>query len=434
MRGQSSTCRVAWFTRRVERHVAATRPYTGFPSLFMELAFGILALIGIGVLIALQLKKKTAEGINPADYERLKAELDRKSNETGELRAQLAQTQSEKDEMGGKNKAMFAELTNVKAELKAFAYERDQLIKQVKTFEEQQTRREREHEVKFNELVKLQESFEKERARVIREDEEKRARELEERDRMWADHENTVVAALSDLCKQPTFNFTAFSNTNLPDGFDGSLKPDFMIDFLGQYVIFDAKVSKAKSLQTYVNDQVKKTVEKVKSNDRIYRSIFLVVPATALSELKSHHYTVDGYQLFVVSPEALPPILAAFKRISMYEFAEQMDPQQRENIVQMVAELDFHINLRNAADIFLSSLGSEILEKARKVDPALAAEVDMKKAPMNAKASIAAADIKKLVVSIATQKEHIGRLVSPKEAVASQKVEEAKKLLSDSLF
>lgn len=400
----------------------------------MEMAFGILALIGIGVLIALQLKKKSADSINPAEYERLKAELDRKSNEIGEIRAQLAQTQSEKDEMGGKNKAMFAELMNVKAELKAFAHERDQLVKQVKTFEEQQTRREREHEMKFNELVKVQESFEKERARVIREDEEKRAHELAERDRMWADHENTVVAALTDLCKQPTFSFTAFSNTNLPEGFDGSLKPDFMIDFLGQYVIFDAKVSKAKSLQTYVNDQVKKTVEKVKNNDSIYKSIFLVVPATALSELKSHHYTADGYQIFVVSPEALPPILAAFKRISLYENVEQMDPLQRENIVQMIAELDFHINLRNAADIILSKMGADILDKAQKIDPEISREVALKKAPMNAKAAIAAGDLKKLVSDITAQNIEVAKIVSPKASVRKAALDEAGEMLSDTLF
>lgn len=391
----------------------------------MDIAFGILALLGIGFLILLQFQRKRTEGVNPAEYERLKADFDRKATEVGELKAQLTQAQSDKDEMGGKNKAMFAELTSVKAELKASAQERDQLIRQVKMFEEQQTRREREQEMKLNELIKAQESFEKERARVIREDEERRARELEERDRLWNDHENTVVSILTDLCKTPLLNFTSYSNTNLPEGFDGSLKPDFMIEFLGQYVIFDAKVSKAKSLQTYVNDQVKKTVEKVKDNDRIHKWIFLVVPASALSELKNHYYPVDGFQLFVISPEAIPVVLSGFKRISAYEFAEQMDPQQRENIVQMVAELDFHINLRNAADIILSKMGTEILEKAQRLDPAFTEEVALKKAPMNAKAAIAAAEVKKIVSKLTVQNEEINRMISPKAPIMQRSIDEA---------
>jgi len=400
----------------------------------MDIAVGIAVLAGVGVLIFLQFKRKVAEGISPAEYDRLKAELDRKIEDISELKTKVEMVQSEKDEMSGKNKAMFAEMTNTKAEFKSVSQERDGLLKRTQEFEANERRKEKEFDERLEKLEAAKMSLEQERMRVIREDEEKLQREAEERDRLWADHENSVIASLTDLCKQPIFNFTSYSNTSLPEGFDGSLKPDFMIDFLGQYVIFDAKVSKAKSLQTYVNDQVKKTVEKVKNNDRIYKTIFLVVPATALSELKSHHYTVDGFQLYVVSPEALPPILASLKRITMYEFAEQMDPQQRENIVQMVAELDFHINLRNAADIFLSNLGSEILEKAKRIDPELALEIELKKAPMNAKASIAASEIKKLVVSLAHQKEMIGRMISPKAAVNATKIEEAKEMLSDTLF
>lgn len=400
----------------------------------MEMAFGILAVAGIGILIFLQIRRKTAEGINPAEYDRLKADLDRKLEDISDLRSKLEKAQSEKDEMSGKGKQLYDNFKNLEADLKVLRGERDQLQRQIQEFEANEKRKEKEFTDRLQKLDAAKEKLEEERARVIREDEERRARELEERDRLWADHENAVIAALADLCKQPAFNFTAYSNTNLPEGFDGSLKPDFMIDFLGQYVIFDAKVSKAKSLQTYINTQVKDTVAKVKDNERIYKSIFLVVPAAALGELKSHHYTVDGYQLFVVSPEALPPILAAFKRISLYEFAEQMDPQQRENIVQMVAELDFHINLRNAADIILSKMGADILEKAQKIDPEIAREVAIKKAPMNAKAAIAAGDLKKLVSDITAQNIEVSKIVSPRASVRKAALEEAGQMLGDTLF
>jgi chromosome segregation ATPase len=278
------------------------------------------------------------------DYERLKADLDQKTTELGEAKAKLEKAISEKDELSGKGKQLYDNYKNLEADLKIARQERDSLQREVQTYAANDTRKEKEFTQRLEKLEGVKVSLEQERQRVIQEDEAKRARELEERDRLWADHENSVVSILSDLCKQPSFSFTNYTNTTLPEGFDGSLKPDFMIDFLGQYVIFDAKISKSKSLQTYVNDQVKKTVEKVKDNDRIYKALFLVVPSTALAELKSHHYIVDGYTIFVVSPEALPPILASFKRISMYEFAEQMDPQQRENIIQVIAELDFHIN------------------------------------------------------------------------------------------
>ncbi len=376
----------------------------------------------------------TTDGISPAEFDRLKVELDRKIDDIAELKSKLEKALSEKDEMSGKGKQLYDSFKNMESDLKILRQERDAVQRQVQTYEAEDKRKEKEFTQRLEKLESAKISLEEERQRVIHDDEERRRQELEARDRLWADHENGVIATLTDLCKQPSFSFTSYSNTNLPEGFDGSLKPDFMIDFLGQYVIFDAKVSKAKSLKAYIDDQVKKTVEKVKNNDSIYKWIFLVVPATALSELKTHHYMVDGYQLFVISPEAIPAVLSSFKRISTYEFAEQMDPQQRENIVQLIAELDFHINLRNAADIFLSNLGSELLEKAKRIDPVLQEEVELKKAPMNAKASIAASEIKKMVVSLAHQKEQIDRLVSPKTTISEKKIKEAKELLSDTLF
>lgn len=399
----------------------------------MEMTFGILALAGIGVLIALQLRRKAAEGISPVEFDRLKGELDRKLTDIADLRAKLEAAQSEKNEMSGKGKQLYDNFKNMESDLKVLRGERDQLQRRIQEFEADEKRKEKEFTDRLQKLEAAKISLEEERRRVIREDEERLRLEMEERDRLWNDHENTVVSILTDLCKTPLFNFTSYSNTNLPEGFDGSLKPDFMIDFLGQYVIFDAKVSKSKSLQTYVTDQVKKTVEKVKGNERIYNWIFLVVPASALAELKNHHHHVDGFQLFIISPEAIPAVLSCLKRITAYEFAEQMDPQQRENIVQTVAELDFHINLRNAADIVLSRMGTEILEKTRKLDPAFADEVALKKAPMNAKAAIATADIKKIASSFTLQNAEIKRMISPAASIRQENIEDAGTLLSETL-
>lgn len=400
----------------------------------MEIAFGLLAVIGIGILIALQFKRKAIEGISPAEYDRLKAELDRKIENITELTSELKKTQSEKDEMSGKNKTLFAELTNIKSDLKVLSQERDRLQGDLQEFKANERRREKEFNERLEKLNSSKEKLDEERERVTKEDEERRQQELEARDRLWADHENAVIAQLTDLCKEPAFSFTSYTNTSLPDGFDGSLKPDFMIDFLGQYVIFDAKVSKAKSLRTYIDDQVKKTVEKAKKDERIYKWIFLVVPASALNELTKHHYLIDGYQLFVVSPEAIPSILASFKRITMYEFAEQMDPQQRENIIQVIAELDFHINLRNAADIILSKMGTEILERTQKIDPSIAEEVALKKAPMNAKATSLATDIKKIVSKLTNQNIEIDKIVSPKISIRKKALEDAEGILNQTVL
>lgn len=187
-----------------------------------------LALIGIG-FIGYMLWKNQSIGDSLANQK------------IGELKNALAEMKSEKDEQAGKAKQLFAEFTNIKAE-------RDQLQKRVHEFEEQRARREKEQEAALEKLATAERNFEAEKARVIREEEERRTHEAQERDRMWNEHENKVISELTDLCNQPQLSFQTFDNQNLPEGFHGSLKPDFMIAFLEQYVIFDVKVSEAKNL------------------------------------------------------------------------------------------------------------------------------------------------------------------------------------------
>src|SRR3989344_6827621 len=97
--------------------------------------------------------------------------------------------------------------------------------------------------------------------RVRREDEERQKKILEERYRMWNDHEQNVITQLIELCKKPEFAFAAFDNEHLPEEFDGSVKPDFLIAFINQYVVFDAKASRSENFQNSITTNVKKTAE-----------------------------------------------------------------------------------------------------------------------------------------------------------------------------
>ncbi len=400
----------------------------------MDIALWILGFLVLGGLAAnlyLQIRPQPAD--DHGEYDRLKAEYDRKIEEIGALKAENDELYREKEKVSEKGKQLYDTYKTLESDLKALRQERDRLQGEVQHFQAEEKRREKEFDDRLGKLEAAKGKLEEERQRVIREDEEARRQAEEERDRLWAEHENAVISLLTDLCKQPAISFSSYTNTQLPEGFDGSLKPDFMIEFLGQYVIFDAKVSKAKSLQTYITKQVEDTVAKVKEDDRIYKWIFLVVPTQAVSELKRHHYVSEGYHVFVIAPEAIPAVLASLKHITLYEFAETMDPQERENIVQLIAELDFHIHLRNATDIVLSKMGIDLLQKTQKNHPQLAEEVALKKQPMNAKAAVAAGEIKKIVSQLTAQNIEVQKLVSPRPAVPGSTLSEAEELLDETL-
>ncbi|MAE68642.1 hypothetical protein CL635_02435 [bacterium] len=372
-----------------------------------------IALVGIG-FIALQLRKSQTDG-DP----RLKAELDRRIQEIGEIKNQLEQLKDEKNELSTNGKNMFAQLKNLESDHKALIKERDGLSMRVTKFEAENEQKQKRHEDMATKLEEAKSTLEDEKVRIRREDEERQQKLIEDRDRMWNDHEQDVVALLGGLTKKEHCEFTSYSNTNLPEGFSGSLKPDFMISFLEQYIIFDAKVSRSQDLQNYMKESVKKTAAKIKGNQKIYSTVFLVVPTDAVQSLKQVSFYEEGFTFYVVSPEALEPILASLKRMESYEFTEGIDPQERENIVDLVAAFDFHVSTRNAHELQMIYHGLETLHKAQSANPELMAEAMIKKAKIR-NLNLSTAETKELVANPKEVAQQLLELVEPKAKITKE--------------
>lgn len=372
-----------------------------------------IILTGIG-LIAFQLQKAQTNG-DP----RLKAELDRRTEEIGELKNQLEQMKVEKNELATNGKNMFAQLKNLESDHKALMKEREGLSSRVAKFEAEQEQKQKRHEDMATKLEEAKSALEDEKVRIRREDEDRQQQLIEERDRMWNDHEQNVVALMSTLTKKEHCAFPSFSNTDLPEGFSGSLKPDFMISFLEQYIIFDAKVSRSQDLQNYMKESVKKTATKIKGNQKIYPTVFLVVPTDAVQSLKQTSYYEEGFTFYVVSPEALEPILASLKRMESYEFTEGIDPQERESIVDLIAAFDFHVSTRNAHELQMIYHGLETLHKAQNANPELMAEAMIKKAKMR-NLNLSTAETKELVANPKEVAQQLLELVEPKAKISKE--------------
>ncbi len=310
-------------------------------------------------------------------------------------------------------------MTEIKEKNNSLHEKNQELTKKVNKHEEEEARKQAEFDKKINKLEQAEKALEDERIRVRREDEARLLEQEKQRDRIWADHEVNVINTLSDLCKLPEYGFTTFTNNNLPDGFSGTLKPDFMIEFLDQYVIFDAKVSKADNLQTYINTQVKSTTNKVSGNQNIYPTIFFVVPTHAIGELKQTYFYEKGYAYYVISPEAIGPVLASLKKVSNYEFAEQLSPQDRDGIVNLIAEFDHHINFRNAYELVLTQMGVNVLQKADNLNEEIKQEVELKKSKMRLETPTPT-QLKQLMMDRENQQVKIEKFVAPKAQVPNK--------------
>ncbi len=359
----------------------------------------------------------------------LKALLSQKDRSIGELTTALQNEKTERDQLSGKNKQLFVEVTNLKAEGVNISNERERLVKEVSNLKATEDGRKKEFDQGIQKLDEAKTSLEEERQRVRRIDEEKLQKEQEERNRMWAEHEEKVKIQLTELCKIPQYAFQYYDNNNLPIGFGGRFKPDFLIEFLGQYVIFDAKVSESVSgLQNYINGAVKSTVEKINGDSRIYSTVFFVVPTEAMKSLSKIRFYEQSYDFFVIPPEAIEAVLASFKKISSYELAQQLDPRDRENIVNLIAEFDYHINMRNALDILASESGVSVLKKAEILQHDIKEEIVIKKNKMRLQ-QFTPTDIKTLMVKTEVQEERISDMISPKVAISKDNIKSVKPVL-----
>ena len=399
----------------------------------METITFIAILVMIGFLMYTIYKSKKEEpneGLDSLKGEnvQLKFELSQKDQKIGELTKSFETEKTKKDDLSGQNKILYVENEKLKKDVQVRDEKVDNQNKKITIFETEKKQKELEVQKQIDKLDSAEKALVDEKARIRKEDEERQVKESDERDRMWNEHEEEVVRLLSEICKNPEHAFTFYNNKNLPDGFDGKLKPDFMIDFLGQYMIFDPKTSRSNNLQTYLDTQVKDAVKKYKSNSQINKTVFFVVPTVAVSTLKKFHYYEDGYTFFIVSPEALMPIVASLKKITNYEFAENMDPQEKENIINLIAEFDHHINFRNAVDLILTQSGINVLNKASELVPELEEDIKQKKSQKRLN-NIKPNDIKRLMYDKDTQQRDIRKIVAPKAQIDEENIEKLSEIV-----
>lgn len=401
----------------------------------------LILIVGIGILIFLQTNKlKESENkIEAKENERsrlseeniiLKNEAVEKEQKITDLQNKLNTVTSERDTLTGNLTSKNQELISLKLKQEVISSENVNLKEEIAVFKSEKENYNKQINEKITQLNNSQITLEQERARVIKNDEEKKKQELEKLDCVWKEHEDKVIAKLTELCQRQEISFMFHDNKNLPSDWDGILQPDFMIQFLGQYLIFDAKLSKnPEGLQSNIaNKQVESTYKKINSNAKVYSTIYLVVPAEAISFISQFHYFVHGYNFFVITTESLEPLLLNLKQITKYDLTDKFDPQDRESIINTISELDYHINLRNAADLTLTQWGVDTLERAKNFNPDIFKEVASKKEKMDIKA-INKSHLKRFMVNTKSQQDEIDKLTTPVAPVSNNDIKEASSLL-----
>ena len=322
----------------------------------------------------------------------------------------------------------------LESQLESRSRQISELEKQLNSYQANETQDRKNTDRKISDLDNARTALAEERQRVLEDEQSAKEDAEKNRNRIWALHEDSAKSLMHEIFQKSEISFSTFDNTNLPDGFDPKFKPDFMLKLLGQYVIFDPKYSQSQNLESYIKSQVQSTAKKIRTSSSfndIYKTVFFVIPDIGLQELKETHYVERGFSFFVISVEAFEPIVRTLKRLEDYDLADKYDPQERENIVNVLATYDQHIRQQNATNILTTIRGLKVMAEKSTIPEDVVQAIELRRSKLRTE-QLSSAQLKKLIANPELQAKEILALIEPKQPeIETQDLSDAESIVQN---
>lgn len=301
----------------------------------------------------------TVEGLRSSG-EKAESQLGVERNETKNLRETLQQSRAEGlslkeinqrfvQEREGfqkhiasldeKNESYFRRGSELKQQVEILETQIQQLRTENTRYKADEEQRKKEYDQTIANFNKLTEGQRK------RDEDEKNAKHrkeiarLEQLKETWSRHEDNVKSRIKTICNRHGVDYVE----KVP--FKGS--PDNTLKIKDEYIVFDAKSPWGEDLTnfpSYLKNQVENVIKYVREED-VRKEVFLVVPTNTLEYLEQFEYKLADYTVYIISLDALEPIILALRKIEDYEFADQLSPEERENICRVIGKF-VHLSKR----------------------------------------------------------------------------------------
>ena len=199
--------------------------------------------------------------------------------------------------------------------------------------------RRQEHSNAIASLRQVQEKIQRDRDKEIEDKnrtEVERIRKLKE---TWINHEEKVRSTMKNICLRHGVDYL----DKVP--FKGN--PDNTLRINDEFIVFDAKSPGGDDLYNfpiYLRNQAESVSKYVKEAE-VRREVFLVVPTNTLEIVEQFEYRLSDYTVYIISLDSLEPVILLLKKIEEYEFAEQLSPEERENICRVIGKF-VHLSKR----------------------------------------------------------------------------------------
>jgi hypothetical protein len=224
----------------------------------------------------------------------------------------------------------------------------------------------KEHSNAVSSLTKYQDQIHNDRTREL---EEKAGKELERIKALketWNKHQENVESLIKSICHKYTIQYL----DKVP--FKGD--PDNTLVICDEYIVFDAKSPATDDLShfpVYLKDQAEKAL-KYARQENVKSDIFFVVPSNTLESLEIFVYRHGEHNVYIISADALEPVILGLKKIEEYEFAKELSPEDRENICRILGRFAHLSKRRIQVDSFFAK---QFIELAYKCETNLPADL-----------------------------------------------------------
>jgi len=221
----------------------------------------------------------------------------------------------------------------------------------------EQESRKRQHDEQMATLRQYQDRIQADRDQEVKERHTTEVKRLENLKDTWIHHQDYVKQTVKTLCSRHTIDYVE------KVAFKGD--PDNTVSIGGEFIVFDAKSPRGEDLSnfpTYIREQAEKA-KKYANVGNVKKWIFFVVPLNTLQVVKTFVYHLADYQVFIVTVDALEPILLSLKKIEEYDMAEQLSPEDRENICRILGKFAHLSKRRVQVDAYFISQFMELAYK-----------------------------------------------------------------------
>ena len=289
-------------------------------------------------------------------------ENDRLKKDNATITESLTNQNQRNSDLSNELAGLKQKLTDIEQELSRIKEQNTQLLSNEEF-------RKTEHSNGVSSLQQIQEQIQNERNKEIEERHQAETDRIKKLRETWSNHEALVKHQIKQICAKHTVEYVE----KVP--FKGN--PDNTLKIADEFIIFDAK-SPGSDVLTNLPGYLKAQSESVKKyikEEFVKKDIFLVVPSNTLEYLEQFVFHLADYTVFIISVDALEPVILSLKKIEEYEFAEQLNPEDRDNICRVLGKFAHLSKRRIQIDSYFAK---QVFELAYRCETDLPTDIHQK--------------------------------------------------------